>query len=82
MSLSVKQCGMESIRSIVTASASASECSEKFNCCCVRAIEMRASMAVAGAVGGGHSKLPAHPQIIRDAETGSLRLIDSAKREN
>lgn len=50
MSLSVKQCGMESIRSIVTASGGASECSEKFNCCCVRAIEMRASIAVAGAV--------------------------------
>lgn len=37
MSLSVKQCGEESIRSIVTASASASECSEKFNCYCVLA---------------------------------------------
>lgn len=79
MSLSVKQCGMESIRSIVTASASASECSEKFNCCCVRAIKMRASIAVAGDV-GDHSKLIIHS--LSDTEAGSRRLIDSAKREN
>lgn len=36
--------------SIVTASASASECFEKFNCYCVRGIAMRASIAVSGAV--------------------------------